>query len=250
MTISEQTHSTRANWLVPAALILLALVPAFFGTARLVELARGAEITPANARFIANPFPVALHILVVIPYGLVGAFQFAPEFRRRRRGWHRAAGRVLVAFGLAAALTGLWMTLAYPWPEGDGEILYVIRLVFGSAMAVSIVLAVRAVFRRDFVSHGAWMTRGYAIGLGAGTQVLTHLPWFMLVGKPGESARAFLMGAGWVINLLVAEWVIRRRKPRRHLRASGGGVRVPDGVLSPALEWNRRREAQQSEPAP
>ena len=44
--------------------------------------------------------------------------------------------------------------------------------------------------------------------------MLTHLPWFILFGKPGEASRAFLMGAGWVINLVVAEWLIRRRVRR------------------------------------
>jgi hypothetical protein len=58
------------------------------------------------------------------------------------------------------------------------------------------------------------MTRAYAIGVGAGTQVFTHLPWFILFGKPGESRRAFLMGAGWVINVIVAEWIIWRRTTR------------------------------------
>jgi hypothetical protein len=42
---------------------------------------------------------------------------------------------------------------------------------------ISIVAAVGAIRRCDFVSHGAWMIRGYAIGMGAGTQVLTHMPW-------------------------------------------------------------------------
>lgn len=209
------TSARRSDWLVPASLILLSLVPAVAGTVRLAQLAGGAEITPANARFFAAPLPVVLHILTVIPYAIIGAFQFPPAFRRRNRGWHRAAGRVLAVLGLVVALTGLWMAHFYPWPEGDGEVLYVTRLVFGSAMAVSIVLALRAVRRRDFVAHGAWMMRAYAIGLGAGTQVLTHLPWFILVGKPGESSRAVLMGAGWVINLVVAEWIIRRG-PRVH----------------------------------
>jgi hypothetical protein len=55
------------------------------------------------------------------------------------------------------------------------------------------------------------MTRAYAIGLGAGTQVLTHLPWFVLVeGKPGEIPRAVMMGAGWAINIVVAEWIVRK----------------------------------------
>lgn len=197
--------------MIPAGLILLSLVPTAAGTVRLAELAKGAAITAANARFFAMPLPVILHILTVIPFSLVGAFQFAPAFRHRHRSWHRAAGRVLVAFGLVTSLSGLWMTLAYPWPAGDGVVLYAERLVFGTAMLLSIILAVDAIRRRDFAVHGAWMTRAYAIGLGAGTQVLTHMPYFLLVGKPTVPARAVMMGAGWVINVIVAEWVIRRR---------------------------------------
>ena len=215
----KTTRSRRSEWLVPAALVALSLVPAVFGTVRLAELAGGAEITPANARFFASPLPVVLHILAVIPYGILGAFQFAPAFRRRRRDWHRRAGRILVILGLVAALTGLWMTVFYPWPAGDGEVVYLLRLVFGSAMTISIVLAVAAVRRRDFISHGAWMIRGYAIGLGAGTQVLTHLPWAIFAGQPGESSRAVLMGAGWIINVVVAEWVIRTRLRQRAVPA-------------------------------
>jgi type VI protein secretion system component VasK len=62
------------------------------------------------------------------------------------------------------------------------------------------------------------MIRGYAIGLGAGTQVLTHLPWFLVFGAPGEVATALLMAAGWVINVAVAEWVVRRRPAVRRTR--------------------------------
>ena len=209
------TISRRSEWLVPAALVLLSLVPATAGSARLAELAGGAEITPDNSRFFAAPLPVVLHILTVIPYSILGAFQFAPAFRRRRRGWHRAAGRALAACGLLAALSGLWMAHFYPWPDGDGVALYVLRLVFGTGMAASIVLAVRAIQQRDFAAHGAWMTRAYAIGMGAGTQVFTHLPWFIFfVGKPDEISRAVIMGAGWVINVAVAEWIIRNGASR------------------------------------
>jgi uncharacterized membrane protein len=200
--MSSTTASGRYDWLVPALLILLILVPATIGTVRLVELSRGAEITAANARFFAQPLPVVLHILAVIPYGIIGAFQFAPAFRRRNREWHRAAGKVLAVCGLVAALTGLWMAHFYAWPPGDGHVLYVERLVFGVAMVVFIALAVAAIRRRDFPAHGRWMIRGYAIGVGAGTQLLTLLSWFILVGTPGESSRAVLMGAGWVINLM------------------------------------------------
>lgn len=220
--MSATTTSRRSDWWIPTLLVLLSLVPAIAGTARLAELANGAA-SPATARFFAQPFPVVLHILVVIPYSIVSAFQFSRGFRRRNRNWHRMAGRVLGVFGLVAALTGLWMAHFYPWPEGDGMGVYIERLVFGTAMFVSIVLGVNAVRRRDFVSHGAWMIRAYAIGMGAGTQVLTHLPYFLLVGKPGETGRTVMMGAGWVINVIVAEWVIRRsRRAEAERRARAG----------------------------
>jgi hypothetical protein len=207
--------STRSDWLVPAGLLALSLVPALAGSIRVAQLAGGAEITPENARFFASPLPVLLHIPAVVLYSMLGAFQFAPAFRRRHRGWHRAAGRVLAPLGVIAASTGLWMAHFYPWPPGDGQGVYVERLVAGSAMIASIVLALLAVRRRDFTSHGAWMTRAYAIGMGAGTQVLTHLPWFVLAeGKPGEGARTVMMGAGWVINVAVAEWIIRKGRAR------------------------------------
>jgi uncharacterized membrane protein len=215
MTVALRSPSRRSDWLIPLLLILLSLVPAIAGTHRLVELASGAAVTAANARFFAAPLPVMLHVLAVIPYSVIGAFQFSPGFRRRNRPWHRAAGKVLAALGLTAALTGLWMAHFYPWPPGDGTGLYVERLVFGSAMLASLGLAIRAILRRDFVTHGAWMTRAYAIGLGAGTQVFTHLPWFIFAtGKPGEGPRAVMMGAGWIINVIIAEWIIRRRQAR------------------------------------
>lgn len=216
----------RAEWQVPAALMALALVPSGSGIVRLAHLAGGGPVTEANARFFAMPVPVVLHILGALPFGLLGALLFAPSFRQRAPRWHRIVGRVLAPLGLVVALSGLWMTLVYPWPAGDGEALYIQRLVFGTAMTVAIVVGVDAVRRRDFHAHGAWMTRAYAIGMGAGTQVFTHLPWFLLFGTPGEGPRAVLMGAGWVINLLVAEWVIQRSRTGPGSPA-GAGPRIP-----------------------
>jgi uncharacterized membrane protein len=207
--------STKSDWLIPASLIALSLVPALAGTARVAQLAGGAEVTPDNARFFAMPLPVLIHILSAIPYSILGALQFSPGFRRRNRKWHRSAGKLLLLCGFLVALSGLWMAHFYPWPQGDGQILYVERLVFGSAMLWFLVAGLNEIRRRDYVAHGMWMIRAYAIGLGAGTQVLTHLPWFVLMtGKPGELPRAVMMGAGWVINVVVAEWIIRRRVAR------------------------------------
>ncbi|WP_202916265.1 DUF2306 domain-containing protein [Paenibacillus mesophilus] len=196
---------------MPAALLALSAVPLAAGAFRLSELAGGAEITPANARFFASPLPVVLHILSASMYAFLGAFQFATGLRQRMPGWHRAAGRFLVLCGLLVGLSGLWMTLFYSRPAGTGELLYVLRLLFGSAMVVSILLGFAAIRRGNANRHRAWMMRGYAIGLGAGTQVLTQLVGALIIGPPSELGEALQMGAGWVINLAVAEWAIRKR---------------------------------------
>jgi uncharacterized membrane protein len=226
---TSRSSLRRANappqWLPPVGLIAVSLVPVLAGSVRLTELMGGAAITANNARFFASPIPVTVHILSVTVYSLLGALQFVPSLRRGRPSWHRIAGRILVPAGVLVALSGLWMTVFYPRPAGDGEALLVVRLIFGSAMLASIVLAVFAIRRRDFPSHGAWMTRGYAIALGAGTQVFTMLPWVLVFGPIGaadELPRTVLMTAGWVINLAVAEYVIRRRPARRSNRTSMG----------------------------
>ncbi|MCU1517740.1 MAG: hypothetical protein JWQ75_2461 [Pseudarthrobacter sp.] len=199
---------TKAQWRVPAGLILLSLIPVIAGAARLTELTGSAAITPQNARFFASPLPVVVHIVSVTAYSMLGAFQFVPALRGRR-GWHRTAGLVLIPAGLLTALTGLWMSAFYPLPDGVTDV--PLRLLFGSAMLASLILGIRAILLRDFVRHGVWMTRAYAIAVAAGTQALVIAPWMLIVGPPSELVRALLMGLAWVINLLVAEYVIHRR---------------------------------------
>jgi hypothetical protein len=213
------TKATSAAWLV-AALLLLSALPLAAGAFRLTQLAGGVEITPANARFFASPLPVVVHIVGAGVYAVLGAFQFAPAFHRRWPGWHRVAGRLVVLCGLLVGLSALWMTLFYPWPKGDGVLLYVLRLLFGSAMVMSIVLGFITIRQGDVIGHRAWMMRGYALGLGAATQMLTLMAGEIIAGPPSELSRALLMGAGWVINLAVAEWAIRKRRIPRARTAS------------------------------
>ena len=206
-----------SDWLTPAALVTLSIVPVVAGAFRLVQIGAGAEITEDNARFFAAPIPIVIHIVSSVIFCLLGAFQFSDALRRRKPGWHRTAGRILVPCGIASALSGLWMTQFYPTSEFDGGgFLYAIRLLAGSAMAVFLVLGLIAIRKRDIPSHQAWMMRGYALGLAAGTQVLTHLPWFVFPSIHGELARTLSMAAGWVINLVVAEWFISHQLQTAH----------------------------------
>lgn len=208
--MTASTVPAKVSWLTPGLLLALTLVPVAAGVARLVWLTTG-ENRPDSARFAAAPAPLVMHILSIIIFGVLGAFQFSPDIRNRWPGWHRIAGRVLAPAGLVAAFTGLWMTLMYPPGVDDGQLLFALRLFFGSAMAVSLLRGLDAIRRRNLSEHVSWMLRAYAIGMGAGTQVFTTAAWLLLVGPTHELSRAVLMGAGWMANLVAAEWIIRRR---------------------------------------
>lgn len=226
MTSQPQTGrpSSQRSWPVPVALVALSAIPLVAGMLRLVELTGGPQLMPADERFAPFPLPLVLHIVGATTYAIVGAFQFVPRFRRRHLAWHRRVGRVLTVAGLMVAMSALWMTLLYAQKPGTGDLLYVLRLVFGSAMAACLVLGFTAIRRRDIAAHRAWMIRAYAIGVAAGTQAFTGGIGGALFGT-GEFPADLAKGAGWVINLAIAEWVIRRParpKAQRHVRHTGG----------------------------
>jgi uncharacterized membrane protein len=205
------------SWPVPVVLVALSAIPLTAGTLRLIQLAGGPAAIPADHRFAGFPLPLVVHIVGATTYALVGILQFVPRFRRRHPAWHRSAGRVLAVAGLLVAISALWMTLFYEAQPDTGDLLHLLRLVFGSAMAACLVLGFAAVRRRDIAAHRAWMIRAYALGLAAGTQAFTEGIGGAIFGT-GVLAADLAKGAGWVINLAVAEWVVRRpagRRPRR-----------------------------------
>jgi uncharacterized membrane protein len=210
------TTSERNDWFLVVGLLALSSIPIAAGSVRVFQFGIGAEVTPENARFFTKPLPFLLHIFSATLYCVLGAFQFSTSLRHRKLNWHRAAGRILIPSGLVVAISGLWMTVFYstgvePPSSFDGPFLYAIRLLVGAAMAWFLGLGFLAIRRFDIAHHRAWMMRSYALGLGAGTQVLTHVPWFLFPSIQGELARTICMGAGWVINLVLAEWLISRK---------------------------------------
>lgn len=201
--------SRRSDLYGPLGLIALALIPVAAGVVRLAMLAAGGPITGQNARFFDAPIPVVVHIVSATIYSLLGAFQFAPGFRVRRPDWHRAAGRVLMMAAFGAAASGIWMTSSYAIVPADSKLLHGLRLFFGWSMMFATARGLVAILGGDVTSHQAWMRRAYAIGLGAGTQALILGPAILMFGEPDDASRALMMGGGWLLNLSVAEWLIR-----------------------------------------
>ncbi|WP_210480776.1 DUF2306 domain-containing protein [Naasia sp. SYSU D00948] len=204
-------------------LIALGLLPIL--ARRLAALATEGAGAPGDTS-LAVLLPALVHVVFATVFVVLGAFQFSPALRRRRPAWHRVSGRIVVVAGLVVALSGLWINQFAPRTEGPNELLYAFRVLFGLGMVFSLAWGLRAILRRELRSHRAWMIRAYAIGLGAGTQPFT-IGFGQAVFGTGEVSEALLNAAGWVVNLAVAELVIRRggTRPRRRPGASGARPR-------------------------
>jgi len=190
----------------------LALFGIFPGLARLlIELAGG---NPEATGTAATRLPLIVHGVSGTLFAVLGAFQFPTALRRGHRTWHRRTGRLLVPLGLTAAVSAIWLTLFYSHLHDSGALLSMFRLTFASALAASIVMAFAAIRRRDIARHREWMIRAYALGLGASTQIFT-LGFGQAIFGDNQTSTALLTGAAWMINLAIAEWVIRSRFNRR-----------------------------------
>jgi len=206
--IAKQTSNRtrpKSGWLAITGLLLLGTLPVIGGVLRLGEVSSGSAIDLPWTSIAA----IVAHIVSMTVFCLVGAFQFSPALRIRR-GWHRTVGRVLIPAGFVAALASIWLAVFFHGPP-DELALAMVRLVFAVSMIVFLVMAVGAVMRRDFVAHGAWMTRAYAVAASGGTQALVVALWTIPVGEVDSYGEAWLVAGGFVINSVVAELLTRRR---------------------------------------
>lgn len=214
----------KSEWVVLSLIFVYSFIPVFGGLIRVFELAGGPQIAPENPRALLAPLPITLHIMSSILFCVVGALQFLPSIRRQRPAAHRVIGRVIAVAGCVSALTGLWMTHFFVFPEAlQGALLYWVRMVLGTAMVGLIIWAVIAIRSRNVFQHSASMVRAYAIAQGASTQSVLGIAWLIAVGSEAMGPlRDGLMIFAWVLNLLVAEIFIRSklRPPKRRRRNS------------------------------
>ncbi len=166
--------------------------------------------------FLEFPVIVALHVVLGGVYLALAPFQFVKRIRSRHIGYHRRAGRALVAIGLAVGATALFMGLVIPF-SGWAE--RVIIGLFGGLFLLALVKGFLHVRAGRVAPHREWMIRAFAIGLSIATQRLIFLPAFLLVADPtleqaqAISAAAFL--AAFAAHAGVAEVWIRLTRKRR-----------------------------------
>ncbi len=158
-----------------------------------------------------------VHIVASSVALLVGPLQFSQRLRRRSRRTHRLLGRVYLGGVAVGAVSAVLML-----PTNSAGIVGFFG--FGAlavVWAMAAVRAYRAIRVGDVDSHRAWMIRTYALTFAAvtlrawlGLLVAVQLPFagaepdVEVVFAHAYAAVPFLC---WLPNLVVAEWLVRRR---------------------------------------
>lgn len=202
-----------SEWLICAGLLILSLIPSL-GILRLIELSSEGLLAflPANPRAESAPVPIYFHVVSSIIFCILGAFQFLKSIRINHSTWHRCAGKLIIVSGIISAISALWMTHFYVFPENlQGNLLYNMRMIVGASMILFLFLAFYSVIKKQFLQHRAWIIRAYALGQGAGTQSFVFILWSTTVGVPNGLTRDTLMTVSWIINIILAEFFITRR---------------------------------------
>jgi hypothetical protein len=102
------------------------------------------------------------------------------------------------------------MAWFYPPLLGTGTAVAIIRIVVAASVAAFICMGFVKIRERNIAAHRAWMMRAYALAIAAGTQPITLAPIVVFPKLYGELGFTLGLAAGWAVNFLVAEWLIRR----------------------------------------
>jgi uncharacterized membrane protein len=142
--------------------------------------------------------------LLVLPAGFV---QFSPGLRRQCPAWHRRVGWLYMLAVLGpAGVSGFVMGLV-----ANGG--------FSSQLAFTLLAllwwlftwkALQTARNKNFSAHRVWMIRSFALALSAITlRAWKPLLVWLFHPHPMDVYR-LVAWMGWVLNLLVAEWIILR----------------------------------------
>ena len=217
------TAKQNREWLVPVLLLALGSLNILFGALQLNNIQQGPPAVPDEftaMHYFATPIPIVLHIIGGTLFNLLSPLQFAPALWRRWPQWHRWSGRLLIVAGFLVAFSGLWMN--HFFPAYGGFMKYSGVVINSVGLAASLLIAVRFILVRDIPRHRAWMMRATAFGLGPATQRLFVLPIFFINGGLSDLTIGFVVWFGFLLNLAVVEWVLRRERTGRSRQLNPG----------------------------
>ncbi|MFN0031101.1 MAG: DUF2306 domain-containing protein [Flavobacteriales bacterium] len=139
-----------------------------------------------------------------------GFTQFSDWFRKRHAAWHKRIGKIyFYTVVLLAGPSGLIM--GYHANGGtSSKIAFVLLAVL---WITTTLIAVHHIRHGRIQQHRTWMIRSYALTLSAITLRIEKLVLVLLFEPQPMDGYRIVAWSGWVLNLMVAEWIIRRYFP-------------------------------------
>lgn len=196
------------RYALAAAFTLFVMVPVGAIGARVASM-----LSPDYAN-LATPSDVAvpaliIHGLLSLGFFALGMLQVFPGRRERNPARHRKLGKIAIPLGFAGALSGLFVTFAYP--QVSSVLVTAGRVGAGLFWLLALVMAVRAIRARDWAIHGRWMMRAFAIVLPVGTLPFVVLPYLSLFNG-SDQGLDIIVTAAWPLHVIAIELLMRRRR--------------------------------------
>lgn len=209
------TPLKQTTWRLPILLILLSILPIAASVYRIVVLATTDATTvvnPDELRFFEMPASILAHVILGTLFLILGALQMSPGLRRRALRLHRRIGWAAVISALTFSLSGVWMVFFYPPHSAASLMVDIGRVIFGTAVAIFIVLGITAAIQKNIAAHRAWMIRAYALAASSGIQ--SYLIAIVTVAMGGFDPKVAdaLIVLGWFIGIIAAERIINYRQ--------------------------------------
>ena len=205
---------------------------------------------------------ILVHIAGGIVAITVGLFQFVGRLRDAYPGLHRAMGYACLSAVFLAGSAALGLSKDTPAFAADGltdltkidlsflglspsflgysasskfspSQFFLVKAGFTALAMVWLLTGALAFARarqRRFDEHRAWMMRNYSLTFAAATVRLTGVPFLVLTRDPVVAITCTFWS--WILNLVIVEWLIRRRSHKGFLAKTAPG-RFAEGPRHP-----------------
>lgn len=211
----------RRPWVVPMLLVCVGFL-AF-------SLPPYLSLDPGQSRIELRDNPVHYPLLVAhIFLGTIAlvtcCFQVWPRFRQRYPVVHRWMGRAYLFAGVFPASV---MTLIISPLSSQGPPTASANFLLGALWLITGVAGYKMARRRRYADHRKWMIRGFALTWAIVVDRLWQTIWLIILlpftdsaygGDEEAAVRDAAAVAIWLsvtLNLLIAEWWLQYRKPKR-----------------------------------
>jgi uncharacterized membrane protein len=215
-----RSTSTKVGWSV----VLLGTTLLALSAARYFTFDPDVYFAPQRQVYQDRTLALMLHISGMLLATLIGPWQFLRPLRRRHPRLHRGLGATYVLGAIVGGTGGLLLAphSAYGAPTHVAFALLAIGVLVATPMACL------QIHLGNVQRHREWMTRSFALILaGVTLRLYTPLLGSVLGEHHGYVAAAWLC---WPPNLLVAEWLVRTRRPRPTAAGVQGAERALEDI--------------------